>query len=357
MKRSIKHFPKSTQEELNYLIESITHHIPKCTMIILYGSYARGGYVMWDERVEFGIHTSYQSDLDILVLTYGSSVRITERQLEDKVVENYHKAFASRRHAAPQFIVEDINSFNKALDQRRYFYTDIVKEGIKLYDNKKFKLTKPHMLAYKDIKEIALEEFNKCYPFALGFMKYAYIALKDEMNELGAFQLHQACERFYYSIELVFVNYRPKSHKLRDLESKCKKYSHDIATVFLHDTDFEKQCYDLLCRAYIESRYNKDYVVTKEELAYMLERAEILKEITYNVCTKQLLAYESMSKMENDKSDETYSTIERKDIPNLAADEVKYSENDSEEDDLDGNNSKENDPENSSEENNPNEPE
>ncbi|WP_367279886.1 HEPN domain-containing protein [Bacteroides sp.] len=342
MKRSIKRLPKSTQEELNYLVESIIRHIPKCAMIVLYGSYARGGYVLWDERIEFGIHTSYQSDLDILVLTYNSSARITEGQLEEKVVRNYHKAFASRRHAAPQFIVEDINSFNKSLDQRRYFYTDIVKEGIKLYDDKKFKLMKPHALSFKEIKNIAEEEFNKCYPFAIGFMKYAYIALEDEMNELGAFQLHQACERFYYSIELVFVNYRPKSHKLKDLESKCKKYSRDIATVFLHNTEFEKHCYDLLCRAYIESRYNKDYVVTREELAYMLQRAEILKKITYTVCSERLLAYDSMSDTENQKFTEVYQTTERKDIPTLAADELEDSKNDPEENDMCGNDFKEN---------------
>lgn len=332
MKRSVKNLPESTQEELNFLVESITRHIPRCVMIILYGSYARGEYVLWDEKIEFGVHTSYQSDLDILVVTFGANARVTEWQLEEKVVESYHKVFAFRRHAAPQFIVEDINSFNKALDQKRYFYTDIVKEGIKLYDNKKFKLTKPHELSYKEIKDIATEEFNKCYPFAIGFMKYAYIALEDGMNELGAFQLHQACERFYYSIELVFVNYRPKSHKLKDLESKCKKYSHAIASVFLHHTDFEKHCYDLLCRAYIESRYNKDYVVTKEELTYMLQRVELLKEVTYTICSEQLLFYDSQKDAENRKSTEIYQTIKKKDVPSIAADDLQeYSEDDSKE--------------------------
>ena len=113
MKRSIKYLPETTQEELNFLVESITRHIPRCVMIILYGSYARGEYVLWDEKIEFGVHTSYQSDLDILVVTFGANARVTEWQLEEKVVESYHKVFAFRRHAAPQFIVEDINSFKR----------------------------------------------------------------------------------------------------------------------------------------------------------------------------------------------------------------------------------------------------
>ena len=42
MKRSIKHLPKRTQEELNFLLELVVQKIKGCKMIILYGSYARG---------------------------------------------------------------------------------------------------------------------------------------------------------------------------------------------------------------------------------------------------------------------------------------------------------------------------
>ncbi|GCB33104.1 nucleotidyltransferase domain-containing protein [Bacteroides faecalis] len=78
MKWSIKHLPKRTQEEINTLRELIKHHVSWCDMIILYGSYARGGYVLWDERVEFGVHTSYQSDLDIMVVISEPNVKQVE---------------------------------------------------------------------------------------------------------------------------------------------------------------------------------------------------------------------------------------------------------------------------------------
>lgn len=50
MKWSIKHLPKRTQEELNVLMELIVHNVPWYNMIVLYGSYARGGYVLWDAK-------------------------------------------------------------------------------------------------------------------------------------------------------------------------------------------------------------------------------------------------------------------------------------------------------------------
>ena len=47
MKRSIKRLPKRTQEELAVLQELILQYLVNVRMIILYGSYARGEYVMF----------------------------------------------------------------------------------------------------------------------------------------------------------------------------------------------------------------------------------------------------------------------------------------------------------------------
>jgi uncharacterized protein len=292
MKWSIKHLPKRTQEELNTLLELITHHVSWCSMVVLYGSYARGGYVLWDQKVEFGVNTSYQSDYDIMVVIAKSSVKHVEDRLRTKVTPKYHNAFAHRRHASPQFIVEYVDTLNKELERSQYFFTDIIKEGIKLYDTKEFKLAKPRELSFREIKEFAEFEFNIHYPDGEEFLVFGHIASERKAFKIGSFQLHQACERFYNAISLVYTNYRPKSHKLKELAAQVKEYSRELASVFPMNTDFEKRCYDLLCRAYIEARYNKDFVVTKEELAYMLERIEILKSIALRICTEKIASYE-----------------------------------------------------------------
>lgn len=298
MKKSIKHLPKRTQEELNFLNEAIVKQIPGCEMIILYGSYARGGYVLWDEKIELGVRTSYQSDLDILVVVSKSDIRITERRIRDKVVEKYHKAFGQRRHASPQVIVEYIDTLNKELEKSQYFFTDIVKEGIKMYDTGKYQLAKPHKLSFKEIKEMAEEEFGKCFPFANEFLRHAIDSYNHGTNEMGAFLLHQACERYYHTICLVFTNYRPKNHKLVELSAMTKSFSRELTAAFPKNTDFETRCYDLLCRAYIEARYNRYFVVTKEELEYMLQRTKALKEITWHICFEKLALYDKLIEQE-----------------------------------------------------------
>ena len=80
MKKSIKHLPKRTQEELTVLLDLVCKSVDNCQMIILFGSYARGNYVLWDTKIEFGVRTSYQSDYDILVITNGA-VKRAERNI------------------------------------------------------------------------------------------------------------------------------------------------------------------------------------------------------------------------------------------------------------------------------------
>lgn len=294
MKRSIKRLPKHTQEELNILLELIKHYIPKCEMVILFGSYARGGYVLWDERIEFGTRTFYQSDLDIMVVTRDAHTNLVERRLRDKVQPAYDKALAHRRHAIPQFVVEDINFLNKNLEKKQYFYTDIITEGIKMYDTKAVKLAKPCDLSFEEIKEIAVEEYNIYYPDGDTFLLQGYFLYEQEKYKIASFDCHQACERLYSAISLVFTNYRLKSHKLPDLHGRVKEFSRELSIVFPQNTDFEKRCYDLICRAYIEARYNRDFVVTKEELEYMLQRVEVLKDITYRLCNEKIASYDKL---------------------------------------------------------------
>ena len=263
-------------------------------MIILFGSYARGNYVLWDTKIEFGVRTSYQSDYDILVITNGAVKRV-ERKLE-RITNKYHDLFEYRRHAFPQFIVEHINTVNNNLEVSQYFFTDIIKEGILLYDSGKCQLAKPRKLSFREIRDIAQNEFDKLFPYACDFLTGVkdYFILKEKYN-LSAFMLHQSCEKLYNTILMVFTNYRPKSHRLQDLGGRVKSFSMELVTVFPQNTDDEKECFDLLCQAYIEARYNKDYKITREQLEYLISRLDILKEMTECLCKEKIAEYNAMA--------------------------------------------------------------
>ena len=57
----------------------------------------------------------------------------------------------------------------------------------------------------------------------------------------------------------------------------------------------KKSVFNLLCRAYIEARYNKDYKITSEQLEYLIARVEILKDMTERLCREKIAEYNAMA--------------------------------------------------------------
>ena len=293
MKRSIKRLPKQTQEELTVLLDLVRQNVENCQMVILYGSYARGKYVLWDSKIEFGVRTSYQSDYDILVVINGHMARKVEERLR-RIANKYNKLFEDHRHASPQFIVEHINTVNHNIEISHYFFTDIVKDGIMLYDSGKYKLAKPRKLSFKEIRNIAQNEFDEFFPYACGFSDIVKYCMANEQYKIAAFQLHQTCEKLYNCILMVFTNYRPKNHKINELTGMVKRFSMELVTVFPQNTDFEKECFNLLCRSYIEARYNIDFKISREQLEYLISRTEILKDMAERLCKEKIAEYDAM---------------------------------------------------------------
>lgn len=132
--------PKRTQEELAVLQELILSNLTNVRMIILYGSYARGKYVIWDEIYdERGVTTYYQSDLDILVICDTRDANKAERHAREVIVPKYDTRMEGKRHPAPpNIIVETPVTINRAIRRKHYFFYEIIKDGILLYDMVRF---------------------------------------------------------------------------------------------------------------------------------------------------------------------------------------------------------------------------
>lgn len=300
MKRSIKRLPKRTQQELAVLQELILKYLVNVRMIILYGSYARGEHVIWDETYDDrGVLTYYQSDLDILVICDTKDSKKAENHLRTFAVPRYEKEMEGKRHPAPpQIIVESTVAINRAIRRKHYFFYEIIKEGIVFYDDGTFQFDKPEKLSYRKIKQYAEEEYAGCFDMAEGFLRHGYLDKEEGNYKLGSFELHQACERFYKTYLLVHGAIRPKPHKLEVLGPMVKSRSRGFANVFPTNTSEEKEAFDKLCRAYIEARYNRLFTVSKEQYEYMLARTEVLREVTVRECAARMAYYDEMIEKE-----------------------------------------------------------
>ncbi len=291
MKKSIKRLPKRTQEELAVLQELILSNLSNVRMIILYGSYARGKYVIWDVTYDgCGGGTYYQSDLDILVICDTGDATKAERHAREVIVPKYDTRMERKRHPAPpSIIVETPTTINRAIRRKHYFFYEIIKDGILLYDDGTFQIGKPEKLPYREIKQYAEEEYEECFPLAEGFLRHGELAYEDRDYKLGSFLLHQACERFYKTFTLVYSGIRPKSHELKVLGAMARNRSRGFANVFPTNTFEDYKAFDKLCRAYIEARYNRLFTVSKEQYEYMLARTEVLREVTIRECAARIV--------------------------------------------------------------------
>ncbi len=290
----------------NVVKEILTVAKDKIAMIILFGSYARGTWVQ-DVYQEGHIVYTYCSDLDILLVLRKSkhngriALRIQhdiENRLEKKGLASspmklsYPPTIEDGREYVKDpcvsLIAEPITRVNEELERKQYFFTDIKKEGILLYDNGEFQLTEARHMPWLERKQIAQEDYDYWFKSGSEFFINTRNALGRDSFNNAAFELHQATESFYHAIILVFNGYKYKEHDILDLAKKARDYHHELFRIFPYASSQQVECFELLRRAYIEARYNKHYRISKEQLLYLIERVEKLQHMTQDICLKYI---------------------------------------------------------------------
>ena len=253
-------------------------------MIILFGSYARGDWVE-----DYQEHYEYVSDFDILVITKD---RVSAKQgkkwwaIKEQLTRNQNITRTTVIHHSIGFV-------NDNIEQNQYFFTDILKEGIMLFDSGNFKLSEPKDLKPEERQKKARSLFESWFESANHFFEgFDIFFQKGDSNlayyKKAAFELHQATERYYVVILLVFTDYKPKIHDIEELGIQVAKLHPEFATVFPKNTPEKKRLFELLQKAYIDSRYDMNYKIEKEELEYLGERVKLLKELTERICNERI---------------------------------------------------------------------
>jgi predicted nucleotidyltransferase len=284
MKLFLKHLPEQKKQELQRAFEIIREEID-LDMLILFGSYARGDWV--EDLDPETLLYRYQSDFDLIIVTETpqQATKIEQnRQLAQKLAKIIHRTPVS-------LIAEDIQFVNRRLRKSQYFYIDILKEGIILHDSGKFQLAEPKEISELERKKLAEEDFEYWFSGAQTFLKYSEDAINNSDNNYAAFNLHQVTERLYGTILLVFTRYKPSTHDLEKLGQRVGSIEPKFLSIFPKATEEEKECFKLLRKAYVDARYKPSFTVTKEQLEWLSERVNILKEITEKLCKEKIQSF------------------------------------------------------------------
>ena len=284
MKTTLPALSDIKQQELKALVTVIREFYPDIVMIILFGSYARGDWV--EARAEDGVHFEYQSDYDIFVVTEVA-------QQTCRVETNLGLGNALKRMVKTpiSLIVHDIEYFNNRLGEGHYFFLDVQREGICLYDSQCFTLAKARKLPPSERKRLAQEDFEFWVESANDFYAQFKWGFHEEKLSLAAFSLHQVTERLYTAVLLVFTRYKPKSHDLGKLGALVCGQAPQFLPVFPQGSETEKRRYELLRHAYVDARYKKTYAISREALVWLAGRVKILRELTEKHCAEKIASF------------------------------------------------------------------
>jgi len=299
MRTDLDHLPANKQRELERVVEILFEEFGDATAgkkklgrilkIILYGSYARGGWV--DEP-----HTAkgYQSDYDLLII-------VNQKQLTDRVAywakadERLIRELSITRtlRTPVNFIVHTLQEVNDGLAHGRYFFMDIARDGIALYEADDTELHKPKPKTPPEALAMAKEYFEEWMPSAQSFFRGYRHAVDDKDLKKAAFDLHQATERLYHTVLLVTTFYTPHVHNLGFLRTQAERLDRRLQGIWPMDARKERAMFEKLKDAYVKARYSKHYRISEEELAWLGARVEELGQVVHVICQETIASLES----------------------------------------------------------------
>ena len=251
--------------------------------IILFGSYARGNWVE-DGYVKDGVTYDYKSDFDILVVTQKG---ITEGNWLGLCIDEHIDKHPGIRTEV-NVIHHGIDFLNRKIEENYYFFVDIAAEGVLLYDTGRYQLAKPGAITPATQSQKAQEDFEYWFEKGHKFYEHFEFDLQKRYYSEGAFHLHQATEAYYSAILLVHTDYKPRGHNIHWLGKQAIGINERFREVFPMRTKRERALFRLLKKAYIDSRYRKDYAITAEELQYLSKRVLLLRALTEELCDKEI---------------------------------------------------------------------
>lgn len=276
MKTSLEHLPEPKREQVS-AIAALLQAEAGVEMVVLFGSHARGD---WVEDPE----TGYFSDFDILVVVAPEG-GLRKDGVSEALVQRARE-IAGRTPV--RFIVHDIKEINHELRLGQYFFIDILRQGVMVYDSRRYSLASPKALTSADRLELGLINFRYWFGSANEFWQSSGHSAGRGLGPQAAFLLHQSVERYAAAMLLVFTGYKPKSHDIEELANEMALLHPALAEALPRTEEKDKRLWTLLRRAYIDGRYSKSYRITADELRILRERVHGLAVWVRAACVEKL---------------------------------------------------------------------
>ncbi len=269
---NLEHLPKPIKDGLGLIRDLVVEKFEP-EMIILFGSLTTKDW-------------TWKSDIDLLFVADTSERPHLELDIKTAILES--DAIKKKVSTIISPVVVSPEELNDQLAVGQYFFKEIVDRGQLLYNTGRFSLAEMRELEPEEYVEFVKKDFKYWREAAEEFWQGFEFHLQKKHYLRAAFNLHQVVEPSCVMVELVYSRYRSQTHDLDVLLKKLIHFVSEAAKIFPKDTEFQKQAYKRLYKAYISARYEQEYQIEEDELKYLGERVKLLLDLAIRSCEEQI---------------------------------------------------------------------
>lgn len=197
----------------------------------------------------------------------------SDSYVQDKIENNC-------QHFVPvTVIVLHTAQFNNWLTEGHRFACTVMKIAVMLYDSNHTTLATPNTINEEAGKTIiqsyCTQGINKVNEFIAGADLYHI----RKQNRMAAFMLHQAAEHALHTIFKKATGLHINTHNIDKLLRYCTMVNYKIPAIFPRENEADKRLFGLLQKAYIDTRYRDDFIISSSDVLSITERVRALQEI------------------------------------------------------------------------------
>lgn len=180
-------------------------------------------------------------------------------------------------------LVLQTSTFEEWLKAGHRFALTVLQSAAPVYDAGNCSLLIPQDVANPIADNGCERQFSEGLMKAKEFLAGSELFRIRKQHVMAAFMLHQSAEQALRALLKVGTGYHANTHSIDRLIRYGSFISSELSDIFPQRTDNEKRLFNLLQKAYIDTRYKEDYKISNEDLLCMSERVKCLHEILADV--------------------------------------------------------------------------
>ncbi|HEV7329673.1 MAG TPA: HEPN domain-containing protein [Flavisolibacter sp.] len=235
-----------------------------------------------------GLTTAYRRTETLFSLQSATRKEVTHYfllALAEKEVEHSLNSVQDKIEGALQpylpvtAIVFSAVQFSRWLLEGHPFAAAVYEKAFLLYQKDEMPLPVPAIPNEEVIKKEAEQLYTQTKTRVQEFIAGAELYTIRVQYKMAAFMLHQAAEQALRTMLIMHTGLRINTHSMDKLIRYCSMFCFELQDVFPRRNEKEKRVFQLLQKAYIDTRYKEDYCLQPDDILTITKQVKRLYEI------------------------------------------------------------------------------